>query len=85
MDATAMLGSGVYVLRQHGRPVYVGWAKCLLTMIAGHREYASLKAPSWFPIKGVRFDSFEFRPCPAHRADEELMRLKAEVYIDCAA
>jgi len=84
-SATEMLGPGVYVLRFRGRVVHVGWAASVLEMVANHRRLWEDKVPSWFPIKGYRFDSVEWRKCPAHQSKAALAELKEELNLDRAA
>lgn len=72
-----LLGPGVYVLESRGRIVHIAFTRCLLDRIAKHRELAHAGAPSWFPIRPIRFDRFYTLRCSADIAETIVAELTA--------
>ena len=66
IDISDVLRSGVYILHLHGRPVYVGRAKCILAALANQTFRNS--APAWLPGRVMRFDRIEIIPCGPDRS-----------------
>jgi hypothetical protein len=78
IDASSLLGSGIYVLWLRGRVVHVAWARNVLERVALHRQLAHQRAPKWMPTKPINFDRFEWQPCAEHEAEALLMRLNCD-------
>lgn len=74
-----LLGPGVYTLLRSGRPVFIGRARCLLTVLAAHRNHVGEPVPSWHPCPGVVFDDFTFSPGMITRAELDRLRTELEV------
>lgn len=76
-DVTDLLGCGVYVLELRGRVVHVGYCRAGIERIAKHIELRNADVPSWFPIKGIRFDRVHFRRCASDVAETIVAELTA--------
>lgn len=68
IEATAVLGPGVYALVSKGVVIYVGQSKAVYRRVYEHRTTAQRKArgkaiPSWLPLKGFVFDQVFVWPC----------------------
>ena len=69
VDHSDLLKPGVYLLKWHGKVVFVGKTKCLLAIVCAHRAANSgPRLPEWFPIKRIQFDAFETIACATDRA-----------------
>lgn len=65
MSIADSLKPGVYMLIYHNSVVFVGRAKCMLSVIATHRSMVSDKrVPEWSVIKGIHFDDVIVYPMP---------------------
>ena len=84
IDATAMLGCGVYVLWWRGQVKKIAWAKSVLARVATHRRLCNEHVPSWMPIKGIKFDRVVFWPCAEDRSDEVIEAIKGILGYDRA-
>jgi hypothetical protein len=63
IDVSCILKPGVYKLIYDDEIVFIGRAKCMLSVIASHRAMAvGQRMPEWFPIKGIRFNDFAVWP-----------------------
>jgi excinuclease UvrABC nuclease subunit len=71
LDISVLLDSGIYVLLDRGRVVYVGQSKLMLRRMY---EHALAKGKLRGRIR-FRFDEVFVRPCPIH----ELDKLEAEL------
>jgi excinuclease UvrABC nuclease subunit len=77
LDMSVLLDSGIYVLLDRGRVVYIGQSKLMLRRMYEH-ALAKGKLARWAPGRGkvrFRFDEVFVRPCQIH----ELDRLEAEL------
>ena len=72
-----MLKPGVYLLTQRGEVVFIGRAKCLLSIIAAHRDLLSARTTAWSPIPRVPFDGFRIIACATDRSTTLLPELIA--------
>jgi hypothetical protein len=81
VNLSAVLSSGVYILRLRGRVVYIGRAKSALARVYAHkrarrgqmpRSLDSLMAP-------VVFDEVWLRPCRVDQLDEAYAAACAEL------
>jgi hypothetical protein len=68
IDAGAVLGSGVYVLRNYGRVVFVGKAKCIAAKVYGHMAKKQSQVELFF--RRMEFDGVEIRKCRVDQLDE---------------
>lgn len=81
ISLTPALRSGVYILVNRGRVVYIAGArKCVLDRVAKHRELAFNGAPFWLPLPPIRYDEVHFRPCAPHEIDALVESLR-EAYL----
>lgn len=64
-NAKAVLSSGVYVLRNYGRVVWVGKAKNVAAKVYGH-----LAKPAKAFQRPMEFDDLDIRPCRVDQLDE---------------
>jgi hypothetical protein len=85
MDATEMLGPGVYVLWWQGRVKKLAWTKSMMTRVVAHRNLCGERVAHWQPIQGIRFDGVSLWPCPEHQSHEVIERLKSELGYEAAA
>ncbi len=85
IEASEMLGPGVYVLWLGGRLRHVGWAKSVLARVATHRRMCNQHCPNWMPIKGIKFDRVAFYPCTEYQSAGVIDRLKTELGYENAA
>lgn len=68
VDASVVLGAGVYALVRRGVVIYVGKSRSVYQRVYAHRTTARRAArgnpiPTWLPIKGFVFDEVWVRPC----------------------
>lgn len=71
VDASDLLRCGVYILRLHGKVVFVGKAqKGMLAKIATHRSLARKHVPAWLPVRGIVFDEVLIRAVHPDRLNE---------------
>lgn len=69
MDASVVLGAGVYVLLLDGEVVYIGYAKKMLDILTGHNAFAKRTPQPWHPIPGVVYDQVMVLPCGPDRGN----------------
>ena len=70
IDATAVLRSGVYVLRLRGRVVFVGQGKVVLAKVYAHRaQRRGSPAPAWLPARPIEFDEVFIKTCRVDQLD----------------
>ena len=63
-DVSAVLMPGVYILRAHGRVVFIGAGRNPLARIYAHANQRRGPAPAAFlPVRPITFDAVELRPC----------------------
>ena len=80
VDLSVALRLGVYLLRRKGQVVHIGKSRCPLMAIAAHRHLCRTPHPSWFPIRGIQFDSVEVIPAHPDRVDA-LMQGLSELHL----
>ncbi len=67
-DVSDLLKPGIYLLSWRGEVVYIGRARCLLTLVAAHRAILSGRPDPILPR--VQFDGIKVIACASDRADE---------------
>lgn len=78
IDLTPALRYSVYMLRLHGRVVFIGHGRVPLERIAQHRMLERQVTAPWMPFRGVRFDEVLIRPSHPDRAPAEVAALIIE-------
>ena len=86
IDVTAVLRSGVYILRLRGRVVFVGQGKVVLAKVYAHRAHRrGQPAPAWLPTRPIEFDEVFIKTCRVDLLDTVYRNTCAEVGWEAAS
>lgn len=71
IDASAVLGSGIYALTLRGEIVYIGQSRVLCQRIGQHKEPSKRGGPpNYLIVKRIKFDGVLVFPCAVENLDK---------------